>query len=349
MMKPGWLRACVLLSGAIASASSVRAEVQDIIESTFRNALVKIDVTSKTLVERDGKNICNSQGTGFLISSTHIVTAEHVLQLDPRCENPTILIKSRKHGIEQIATILASRDDIALLRTDALPGSMCSLVLKREDVYGTTAIRYGIPGDFPEPSPPVNVRIGEKDAGFAPLVVLRGAPAESGESGGPIIQFFNVVGVLKAKHKHYTDHSFMMVPSVLRALMKIHKPGDVGKICNPAELFMYFQDEKGAYVQPRPDLSPAIQKLLLQELLGALPSIEVTKKQGTQFTIQKNIVSIFASEPQIRQRCLLVGFLCRDELVLVPSGPAAGKAANAALSVASDRLWEQVAKAGSPP
>jgi hypothetical protein len=63
---------CVLISGCHAS------EIEDVVEKTLKKAVVKLDVSTNTPVFENGKNICKSEGTGFLISQKLIVTAAHV-------------------------------------------------------------------------------------------------------------------------------------------------------------------------------------------------------------------------------------------------------------------------------
>src|SRR3954454_2062636 len=77
---------------------------ENIIVNLFRHAIVKIDVGSTTAVFKENVNgesinICKSEGTGFLINSNHVVTAEHVYLLAPECGQRNIVVKSKKQNL----------------------------------------------------------------------------------------------------------------------------------------------------------------------------------------------------------------------------------------------------------
>jgi hypothetical protein len=221
-------------------ACAARAsEFADIIESKFRHAIVKIDVSSTTPVFTDGINICKSEGTGFVVSSSHVVTAEHVYTLSAECGQRNIVVKSKAHNLQKLATIVAAKDDVALLKVDSnFPAEMCALGLMKQDVYGTQAIRFGIPGGFDEPGPAVGVRIDQQGGQFSPLVLLAPTITEKGESGGPVVVLFNVVGLTRARHAQYPAFSVMTEGSTIRSLMAANSVRS-GNICNPVEASMW--------------------------------------------------------------------------------------------------------------
>ncbi|MCP1738218.1 serine protease [Bradyrhizobium japonicum] len=214
------------------------ADTQDIIESTFREAIVKLVVSSAQPVYKDGVNLCESEGTGFLIGSNHVVTAEHVFILPKECGSPIIIVRSQSQSVERLAKVVGAKDDVAVLGMDeALPPTMCSLGLMGSDVFDTKGIRYGIPGKLRDAAI-FPVRLGPKKNEFDPLVVLTPTTAEAGESGGPIIYNFNVVGILRSKHKEYKAFSFMTTVSAIRTLLSQLNLKPAGKICNPVEINM---------------------------------------------------------------------------------------------------------------
>jgi len=229
-----------LIAFCLVYADVARAtEFADIIESKFRHAIVKIDVSSTTPVFKNGINICKSEGTGFLVSSRYVVTAEHVYTLSPECGQRNIVVKSKAQSLQKLAAIVAAKDDVALLKVDSdFPVEMCALGLMKQDVYGTQAIRFGIPGGFDEPGPAAGVRIDQQGGQFSPLVLLAPTITERGESGGPVIVLFNVVGLTRARHAQYPAFSVMTEGSAIRSLMAENSVRS-GNICNPVEASMW--------------------------------------------------------------------------------------------------------------
>lgn len=224
-----------------ASRAAPPSPYEDILVRLFRHAIVKIDVSSTTAVFRENDrheniNICKSEGTGFLVNSRHVVTAEHVYLLAPECGKPNIVVKSKKPDMQKLADVVAAKDDVALLKVDSdFPHEMCALGLIKDDVYDTQAIRFGIPGGWDEPGPPAGVTIDQKGGQFSPLTLLAPTITEQGESGGPIIYLFYVAGMTRARHAQYRGYSFMMAASTIRALMVANGVRPSGNICNPVE------------------------------------------------------------------------------------------------------------------
>lgn len=230
--------AWLLLQASLAAAGEPSPYMQGVV-SVFRNAIVKIDVSTPQAVFKPGPqgesiNICKSEGTGFLVSASHVVTAAHVVQLADECGKPNVVIKSKRAQLQKLATVMDAKDDVALLRIEgAFPAEMCALGLMAQDVYGVEALRFGIPGGWDQPGPPAGVTIDQKDGPFAPLTLLTPVITEKGESGGPIIYVFNVVGLTRARHEQYAGYSFMTMGSAIRALMAANSVRQSGPICNP--------------------------------------------------------------------------------------------------------------------
>jgi hypothetical protein len=332
----------LLFSAAI--AGDARADLDDIIEATFRNAVTKVDVSSNTPVIRNNVNVCNSQGTAFLIASSYAATAAHVLEIDPECGKPVILLRSRKHNVTLSAQLVKSKDDIAVLKVDRpFPASMCALRLKG-DVYDASAYRFGIPGKLQDPAY-LKVKIGEKDSEFAPFVRLTATPAEHGESGGPVIHNFNVVGVLKAKHKEYVGYSFMMVGSILRSLIADNQVETSGRTCNPVELNTSTDFASSTSLRPNNNLSPAAQSAVLAEIEKA-SSAAVERVSDIRFSQVGDLFSISASDKEvIKKVCTTFGpfqMFCSDRKTTVPGVQTAVKTAGDIRDDVTGRLWRQL-------
>jgi hypothetical protein len=233
---------CLVFSTAVLAAEP--SPYENAIVSLFRHAIVKIDVSTTTPVfveneKKESVNICRSEGTGFLVNTNHVVTAEHVYLLAPECGQPSIVVKSKRSNLQKLAEVVAAKDDVALLKVDSdFPAEMCALGLVDEDVYDTVAIRFGIPGGWDQPGPPAGVRIDQKDGQFSPLTLLNPAITEKGESGGPIIYLFNVVGLTRARHLQYIGYSFMTAASAISSLMAANGVRPSANICNPVRVKM---------------------------------------------------------------------------------------------------------------
>jgi hypothetical protein len=201
------------------------------VERFFVRAIVKIDVSSKKSVIRGSENICVSQGTGFLVSANHVITADHVVSLPSECGERIILLRSRAYKLERAASVVAAEDDVALLKVDAeFPTEMCALSVNPK-IEGDEAIRYGIPGKFNTLPPPSPLTLNKGDE-FLPFIHITPTFTEKGESGGPVIQIFHVIGMTRARHTEYPAHSFMIPGSIIRALLD-RNPFKSGRICNP--------------------------------------------------------------------------------------------------------------------
>ncbi len=319
--------------------------LEDIIKVTFRNAVVKINVSSLTPVIEGGKNLCLSEGTGFLISQNHVATAKHIFDVDKRCGRPTILLQSRRHNVTRMGRVLASADDVALvLATEDFPAPMCALGLNKSDVYDVSGIRFGIPGQLQDPSP-LQVAIGDKDSEWKPLVRLIGQPAELGESGGPVIYYFNVVGILKAKHKSYTGYSFMMVASSLKRLLATQNVTIRGRICNPVETYMAGPNAAELNLQPNPDLNEEAQGAVLK-LIQESAAHAATNVPEISASLDKSKVTISAREKIVpTQECTLVRggssgrSICTIRYKEQPARDVADDATRVILEDTTTKLW----------
>lgn len=338
----------LLLAAIAAGSPSARADVEDIIKSTFRNAVVKIDVSSLTPIFEGGKNLCVSEGTGFLVSRNHVATAAHVFDVDSRCGQLTILLKSRKHNVTRVGERVASASDVALLRANEdFPAPMCALGLRNTDVYESTGYRFGIPGALQDPVP-LRVGIGEKDSEWRPLVRLIGDPAEFGESGGPVIYYFNVVGILKAKHKSYTAYSFMMVASVLKNLMQNNNVTAQGRICNPVELLMEGPNEAGFRLQPNTELSATARSEVWKAIRDSTAAVSESVPEMNAMVEGSNVTISARTKVIERQSCtkLLGSFKwCVPRLETIDAPVVANQSASAIRDKASSDLWRTITMA----
>lgn len=236
---------------ATITVSARSTELEDVIENTLRQSVVKIDVSAQNSVFENQNDICKSEGTGFLIGPRHVVTAAHVHLLSDKCGSPIVIVKSKVHELQKLATIRASKEDVTILEVSTpFPTELCSLTFKA-DVFGTKAIRFGIPGGLSEPPAAIPVNIGQRVGEFYPMVVMVPTTSEPGESGGPIIHLFNAVGITHARHARYPSLSFMTLGSVVRALMTENSIDTSGHLCNPAEA-------SASIVTPPPEQKPAV-------------------------------------------------------------------------------------------
>lgn len=241
----------VLAAGSLSCAHFAYGQsINNIVDQTFQRAILKVEVSAPQAVfNGDGKNVCKSEGTAFLIGDNLAVTASHVYALDPACGEPVILLESTSYTVQAIAKVLAVAEDVTLLEiSKKAPAPMCALALSATDVTFVDGVRFGIPAGMDYPTP-MQVKIGPKDSNFKPFIQLTPTPAEQGESGGPIIYMFNVVGILRAKHAAYPGYSVMTPIGELRSLLKTVQIPIGGTLCNPVEISIFYPDSINVGVQ----------------------------------------------------------------------------------------------------
>ncbi|MBI1204392.1 MAG: hypothetical protein GC182_17975 [Rhodopseudomonas sp.] len=228
----------VLLALAMVASGRPAAHadgIQDIVDSTYRNAVVKIDVSSNTpSFDGDGNNICKSEGTGFFVyNRSTIVTATHVIELPPACGDVIVIARSRKNKWERLVKPLDNKDDVILLGTEPISGNdMCALLPVSHDAFDTDGFRFGIPAGFLDPEP-ISLKILDEHGEFDPLVKLNPATVRGGESGGPVFYRFNVAGIVKSRLKA-SDYGLMIRANVIRDLLAKKKIiRDDAFLCNP--------------------------------------------------------------------------------------------------------------------
>ncbi|UGY11147.1 serine protease [Phyllobacterium pellucidum] len=240
----------------VSNAHQVRAEpLQDAIDEVFERAVLKVDVTSKRKVFDDkNENICKSEGTAFLIGEHLAVTATHVYSIDPRCGEPIIQLKSKTYHLTIFAEVDAAFEDVTVLKFgDQVPAPMCALPLRHGNVTSVEGMRFGIPGDMEFPSP-IPVKIGKPPSDFDPFIELTPTPAYNGESGGPVIYLFSVVGILR--HMKYEGHTVMTpVEQLLNLLTNQSIQLDGWRLCNPGELGIFKQQTRSV---PPPQTAPSV-------------------------------------------------------------------------------------------
>ncbi len=298
----------VLLMGLFAALPFVPAlsqpvaiDLQSALLRLFRDGVVKVEVSSNTPVFQNGRNVCLSEGTGFLVSSSHAVTAEHVYNLPAECGDRIILLSSRRHNLQVRATVVDALNDVSLLKVEEqMPAAMCALVVKSHDVFNVVAFRYGIPGGLRDPSPEEGIRISERDVEFAPLVQLRPAIAEPGESGGPVIFMFNVVGVTRARHPTYRNHS-VMTPSInIRELMTRNSVSLDGRICNPVLVDGFSPDRLNAGARIR--IVAPIDDVTRQNVLANTAILEgqtaASGRRGLSVQLTGDQIELRTQEPE---------------------------------------------------
>ncbi|PYE21575.1 hypothetical protein C8J32_1209 [Rhizobium sp. PP-CC-3A-592] len=226
-----------LLTSLMVSPASADNEISSIIKRSLKGAVLKVDVTANIPVfDENNTNLCNSAGTAFLVNENYAVTANHVLDVDPRCKGIVILLRSFPAKTQWLATRADTSNDVALLHFDSVITNNrlpCSLLVDGDGFGKSGGIKFGIPGSLYIDPQGTTVDIGEKDGGFEPLVTVTPATAELGESGGPIIYNMHVVGLLKSRHQKYSSYSFMIPNEYIRNILFKNNVKSDQTTCNP--------------------------------------------------------------------------------------------------------------------
>ncbi|TIN79745.1 serine protease [Mesorhizobium sp.] len=214
----------VVFFGSVGIATAQVSSNQAILQNFLKPGIVKIQAKfSISIRDGDNKEICDSEGTGFIVDRTHVVTATHVFDFNPACGQATIFAKSPYHENEWHLVAVDREEDVALLQTD--PGvdlskstkmriRPCAMSVSGDNVYDVVgqAIRYGIPAGLSSPTP-VWGDIGSREGQFTPLVQITPTPINFGESGGPVVTGGLVVGIMRSRVVN-TEMIGLMTPAV---------------------------------------------------------------------------------------------------------------------------------------
>jgi hypothetical protein len=246
----------------------------------------------------------------------------------------------------RVAKLIESVNDVALLKVDdPFKDPMCFITLT-SDVFNTDGFRIGIPGGLEDPVPK-EVVIGLDGEQWKPLVLLTPTPVEDGESGGPIIVDFNVVGIMKSKHKQYSGYSFMMKGSSLRNLMLKYRVALDGQMCNPVVIRMI---GNSANVRADSNLSSEDQSIVLDQIQKAVSERLAAANAGVQVITENASVKI-SGLPQtvFVQSCTKLPFghaICSSAPQVVYNPTAANAAASQAAAEIKDKasieLWNRL-------
>jgi hypothetical protein len=235
---------------------------QTLADYAFKEAIFKLDVTfSKSKRDQNDKELCKSEGTGFVVDSNHVITAKHVYDFDQDCGAPTILAKSFANNSQFPLTILDSSGDVALLRSQqsltdgysetatTLKKNPCAIPVLQDESYFEQrgAVRYGVPGGLEEPQL-ISVDIGSKEGQFSPLVIITPIEIYHGESGGPIVKDFLVVGMIEALVVNAKLVGLMTGAKDIHPLLIKHSVGSVelADVCSP---ILYARRKKQALLK----------------------------------------------------------------------------------------------------
>ena len=217
-----------------ASPSAAFDGMQRKLNRLFQKAILKVDVSGEVpQFNADGEDVCQSQGMGFLISRTHLISAKHVLDVSDACRR-RIVVSSAATSFQSAADVMDSYGDVVLLklRDGSAPAPICSLALSPENIYDQPAVRFALPAPLIDPEP-LLTEVGEEGGQFEPNVRITPAPVHPGDSGGPIIHFFSVIGITKEKLTHVDGYGVMVPVDPINTLLKRAAFRPDGSTCNP--------------------------------------------------------------------------------------------------------------------
>lgn len=192
-----------------------------------------------------GDNDCSIDyyGSGFLVSSTQVLTNWHVVK-DRRkpVRGKKCAIQLRFHdGCRVYATVVSQNKvwDIALLRIKEVDYPV--LELGERPIEGQTAFVHGTGSDYEYRS--LEGKVGETNLspmgakGVQDLVQIEGAPSRQGDSGGPITDINGrVIGILNATDDTTTNGIMVdRIEKVLKGKLKTSKTPDYSLRGSPSE------------------------------------------------------------------------------------------------------------------
>ncbi|MEM8628556.1 MAG: trypsin-like peptidase domain-containing protein [Chlamydiota bacterium] len=168
------------------------------------------------------------RGTGFVVSSSHVVTNAHVVR---GAVDISVHIDGSSHRSSVKNIVFGEDCDLALLEIeDPLFAALSEpLTLGEEPDLGTTVDVIGYPGILPNPVLTRGVVSSFQGRGlrYSLPVVQIDAPINAGNSGGPVLHGDQVVGVVCGKHGGFSvDNVAFMIPvSVLKNFLEEAKQG----------------------------------------------------------------------------------------------------------------------------
>lgn len=223
----------MLFTTVFANPSLAFSDMERQLIKLFRQAIVKVDVSGEhPQLDSTGQDICKSQGMGFLISRTHVISAKHVTDVDSKCGR-RILISSAATSFEAITDVVMTHGDIILLklRDASAPRPLCSLAVADKNVYDQSVVRFAMPAALVDPEP-LMTEVGELGQ-FNPNVRFSPAPVHPGDSGGPIVHMFSVIGITKEKLTLLDGYGIMIPVDPIVTLLKNANFRSDDSTCNP--------------------------------------------------------------------------------------------------------------------
>lgn len=243
-----------ILVFGVGFASSVSANYKARMKVYIKPSVLRVEIVPAPNSDVDPE-LCRNMGTGFIVDSRHVVTASHVIDFNKDCDGSTVIV-AKSFYFPQLSFLLEEvkrREDVALLRVvddkftlsgtvdleTGRPESLCAATLANSDIYGVSGdestFRYGIASqqaeNFPVATP---TNIGEENTPHRPKTIIMPNNVDYGESGGPVVSGFQVVGIIREK----TETQTVALMSPISFLLNILQDSDInlqsGEACNPA-------------------------------------------------------------------------------------------------------------------